>query len=88
MGLAQAHGQDIPRHQPERPLQERGRRLFAARQGGRARLHAPALDELDGVYPTDATVLTAPARFAETGDRWAGILDARQDLGALLGVEA
>ncbi len=45
-------------------------------------------DELDAIYPTDATVLSAPARFAETGDRWAGILDAKQDLSALLGVEA
>ena len=45
-------------------------------------------DELDDLYPTDFTVLTAPDRFAETGDLWAGILDARQDLTALLGLEA
>ncbi len=68
-------------------------RNVAAAFSPRARPGAPVStplrwDELDGFYPTDATVLTAPARFAETGDRWAGILDARQDLGALLGVEA
>ena len=45
-------------------------------------------DELDDLYPTDFTVLTAPARFAETGDLWAGILDAKQDLTALLGIDA
>ena len=45
-------------------------------------------DELDDLYPTDFTVLTAPDRFAKTGDFWAGILDARQDLTALLGLEA
>ena len=45
-------------------------------------------DELAGLYPTDFTVLTAPERFAQTGDLWAGILDAKQDLSALLGVGA
>ena len=45
-------------------------------------------DELDDLYPTDFTVLTAPERFAETGDLWAGILDAKQDLTALLGIDA
>ena len=44
-------------------------------------------DELDDLYPTDFTVLTAPERFAQTGDLWAGILDAKQDLTALLGLE-
>ena len=45
-------------------------------------------DELDDLYPTDFTVLTALDRFARTGDLWAGILDAKQDLTALLGVDA
>ena len=45
-------------------------------------------DELDDLYPTDFTVLTAPERFAQTGDLWAGILDAKQDLTALLGLES
>ena len=45
-------------------------------------------DELDDLYPTDFTVLTALERFARTGDLWAGILDAKQDLTALLGVDA
>lgn len=43
-------------------------------------------DELDGSYPTDFTVLTAPDLVEERGDLWAGILDAKQDLAALLGI--
>jgi bifunctional non-homologous end joining protein LigD len=42
-------------------------------------------DELGDVYPTDFTILTAPDRVAGTGDLWAGILDAKHDLQALLG---
>ena len=41
-------------------------------------------DELGQVYPTDFTILTAPDRLAEVGDLWAGILDAKHDLQALL----
>jgi len=41
-------------------------------------------DELGGVYPTDFTLLTAPKRIAEVGDLWAGILDAKKDLAAML----
>jgi len=44
-------------------------------------------DELGDVYPTDFTLLTAPKRIAETGDLWAGILDAKRDLAALLAGE-
>ncbi len=44
-------------------------------------------DELGDLYPTDFTVLTAPDRFAATGDLWTGILESKQDLSALLGVE-
>ena len=41
-------------------------------------------DELGDVYPTDFTILTAPARIEAVGDLWAGILDARHDLAAAL----
>ncbi|MDP2659276.1 MAG: ATP-dependent DNA ligase, partial [Dehalococcoidia bacterium] len=41
-------------------------------------------EELEGVYPTDFTMLTAPGRLAEVGDLWTGILEAKSDLGALL----
>lgn len=41
-------------------------------------------DELEDVYPTDFTLLTAPARLAETGDLWSGILDAKRDLAKML----
>ena len=45
-------------------------------------------DELDDLYPTDFTLLTAPARFAQTGDLWADILESKQDLTTLLGLDA
>lgn len=41
-------------------------------------------DELGGVYPSDFTIRSAPARLAETGDLWADILDAKHDLRRLL----
>jgi bifunctional non-homologous end joining protein LigD len=41
-------------------------------------------DELDDVYPTDFTVWNAPDRLAERGDRWADILENKQDLGKLI----
>ena len=41
-------------------------------------------DELPDVYPTDFTILTAPARIDERGDLWAHILEARHDLEVLL----
>ena len=42
-------------------------------------------DELDRVFPTDFTILTAPGRIAATGDLWAHILDAKHDLATLTG---
>ena len=60
---------------------------FSPRAKPGAPVSAPVRwDELDDLYPTDFTVLTAPARFAQTGDLWAGVLDAKQDLTALLGI--
>jgi len=41
-------------------------------------------DEVGTVFPTDFTLLTAPDRLNQVGDLWAGILDARQDVGRLL----
>jgi bifunctional non-homologous end joining protein LigD len=37
-----------------------------------------------GVFPTDFTILNAPERLQAVGDLWAGILDAKHDLGGLL----
>ncbi|TAJ16446.1 MAG: ATP-dependent DNA ligase [Dehalococcoidia bacterium] len=42
-------------------------------------------DELDRVFPTDFTILTAPDRIARVGDLWAHILDAKHNLVALTG---
>ncbi len=41
-------------------------------------------EELGKVYPTDFTLGTLPERLKETGDLWAGILSAKQDLNKLL----
>jgi bifunctional non-homologous end joining protein LigD len=41
-------------------------------------------DELRAISPSDFTMLTAPERLAAVGDRWDGILDAKQDVRALL----
>jgi bifunctional non-homologous end joining protein LigD len=41
-------------------------------------------DELDGVYPTQFDLLNVPARLAQIGDVWDGILRARVDLRELL----
>lgn len=40
-------------------------------------------DELERVFPTDFTILTASDRVASTGDLWAHILHAKHDLAAL-----
>ena len=41
-------------------------------------------NELGEVYPSDFTLLTAPARLAAAGDLWADILEAKHDLSGLL----
>ena len=43
-------------------------------------------DELERIYPTDFTIRTVPDRLEAEGDAWDGILSAKQDLGAILGV--
>ena len=41
-------------------------------------------EELDRVYPTDFSILTAPTRLKENGDLWADILLKKTDLVKLL----
>ena len=41
--------------------------------------------ELASISPTDFDLDTVPERVAAVGDLWAGILDAKQDLKALIG---
>jgi bifunctional non-homologous end joining protein LigD len=41
-------------------------------------------NELGEVYPSDFTILTAPARLTAAGDLWADILEAKHDLKGLL----
>ncbi|MGH8939171.1 MAG: DNA primase small subunit domain-containing protein, partial [Actinomycetes bacterium] len=58
---------------------------YSVRPFGHAPVSAPVLwDELPDVVPTDFTVATMPARFAEVGDRHASIDDAVHDLSPLL----
>ena len=40
--------------------------------------------ELEDVYPTMFTIDTVPERIGETGDLWAGLLEAKHDLSRLL----
>ena len=43
-------------------------------------------EELERIYPTDFTIRTVADRLEADGDPWDGILSAKQDLGAILGV--
>ena len=43
-------------------------------------------EELATIYPTDFTLRTVPDRLEKSGDPWDGILEAKHDLGAMLGV--
>lgn len=43
-------------------------------------------EELERIYPTDFTLRTVPDRLEAGGDPWDGILEAKQDLGGILGV--
>ncbi|HEY2629895.1 MAG TPA: DNA ligase D [Usitatibacter sp.] len=42
-------------------------------------------DELANAHPLDFRITNAAERLAETGDRWADVLELKQDLGAVLG---
>jgi DNA primase len=45
-------------------------------------------EELEEIYPTDFTLLTAPERLERHGDAWAGILGAKQSLPDVLEAQA
>ena len=45
-------------------------------------------DELEDMYPIQFTIESVPDRIEKLGDLWAGILDAKHDLGRLLGAES
>lgn len=58
---------------------------YSLRPSPEAAVSAPVTwDELKRVYPTDFDIDSGPARFDAIGDLWAGILDAKQDLRALI----
>ena len=60
---------------------------FSPRRHPAATVSMPiAWDALDRVYPTDFTLHTVPERLDASGDPWAGMLDARQDLAEVVGV--
>ncbi len=45
-------------------------------------------NEVGKVYPTEFTMQSAPERVAKVGDLWAGLLEAKADLHAVLGTAA
>ena len=54
---------------------------------------APALGEpyraqLEAMIPIQFTIESVPDRIEKLGDLWAGILDAKHDLGRLVGAES
>ncbi len=54
---------------------------FSPRRHPAATVSMPVTwEELDAIYPTDFTLLTAPDRLDRQGDPWAGILGAKQSL--------
>jgi len=58
---------------------------YSARSSPEAAVSAPVTwEELAHVYPTDFDLDTMPERLRDRGDIWADILDAKQDLRALL----
>ncbi len=58
---------------------------YSLRPSASAAVSAPVTwDELKHVYPTDFDIDTEPERLARVGDLWANILDAKQDLRALI----
>jgi bifunctional non-homologous end joining protein LigD len=59
--------------------------VYSARPLPEAAVSMPVRwDELGDVYPTDFTILDAHERLERVGDLWAGILEAKHDLRALL----
>jgi|CXWL01.1.fsa_nt_gi bifunctional non-homologous end joining protein LigD len=59
---------------------------YSVRPSAGANVSAPITwEELKSVYPTQFDIDTVPKRLASVGDLWAEILDAKQDLMALMG---
>jgi len=59
--------------------------LYSPRPSPNAAVSMPVRwDELDDVYPSDFTILTAPERLAHVGDLWADILQAKADVRGIL----
>ena len=55
--------------------------VYSPRPGKDAAVSTPLRwEELGKVYPTDFTLKTVPERLQETGDLWANMLSAKQDL--------
>ena len=59
--------------------------IYSPRPSPEASVSVPLRwDELDKVYPTDFTILTAPDRLAKVGDLWVNIVEAKIDIANLL----
>ena len=59
--------------------------IYSPRPNPEASVSVPLRwNELDKVYPTDFTILTAPDRLAKIGDLWVNILEAKIDMANLL----
>jgi bifunctional non-homologous end joining protein LigD len=59
--------------------------IFSPRLAPEASVSMPvAWEELDRIYPPDFTILSVPDLLPGRGDLWAGILEAKHDLGGLL----
>ncbi len=59
---------------------------YSVRPSAGANVSAPITwEELKSVYPTEFDIDTVPARVSRVGDLWVGILEAKQDLKALIG---
>jgi DNA primase len=59
--------------------------VYSPRPSPQATVSAPLRwEEVGRIYPTDFTLATMPGRLEAVGDLWAGILQNRADLNALL----
>jgi bifunctional non-homologous end joining protein LigD len=59
---------------------------YSLRPSAGANVSAPVTwEELKSVYPTEFDIDTVPERVARVGDLWVAILEAKQDLRALIG---
>jgi bifunctional non-homologous end joining protein LigD len=59
---------------------------YSVRPSAGANVSAPVTwEELARISPTEFDVDTVPERAGRVGDLWAGILEAKQDLKALIG---